>query len=77
VDPRAIDPQTALPIGVDGLAAIQSHDHCHAFKFVLANDSQQLYNDHSKAFFWFFELLEIINKEQQQSWNQVIGFGQI
>jgi hypothetical protein len=58
VDPRAIDPRTGLPIGVDGSTAIQSRHHCHAFKFVLAKDSQQLYDDHFKAFFRFFELLE-------------------
>jgi hypothetical protein len=58
VDPRSVDPRTGLPIGVDGSTAIQSRDHCHAFKFVLAKDSQQLYDDHFKAFFRFFELLE-------------------
>jgi hypothetical protein len=42
VDPRArIDPRTGLPIVVDGLTAIQSRHQCHAFKFVLAKDSQQ------------------------------------
>jgi hypothetical protein len=46
-----IDPQTGLPIRVDGLTAIQSRDHCHTFKFVLAKDWQQLYDDHFKAFF--------------------------
>jgi hypothetical protein len=49
---------TGLPIGVDGSTAIQSRDHCHAFKFVLVKDLQQLYDDHFKAFFRFFELLE-------------------
>jgi hypothetical protein len=58
VDPRAIDLQTGLPIGVDRSTAIQSRHHCHAFKFVLAKDSQQLYDDHFKSFFLFFQLLE-------------------
>jgi hypothetical protein len=51
VDPDAIDPQTGLLIRVDGSMAIQSWDHCHVFKFMLAKDSQQLYNDYFKAFF--------------------------
>jgi hypothetical protein len=43
---------------IDGSMAIQSQNHCHTFKFVLAKDLQQLSHDHFKAFFHFFELLE-------------------
>ena len=55
VDPRAIDPLSGLPIGIQGSRAVQSRDLCHAFQIVLAKDSSNLYEKRFKTFFNFFK----------------------
>lgn len=55
VDPRAIDPLSGLPIGIQGSRAVQSRDLCHAFQIVLAKDSSDLYEKRFKTFFNFFK----------------------
>ena len=58
LDPRAIDPQSGLPIGFVGSTKVQSRELCFPFKIVLAKDCTQLYEDHFRAFFDFFAKIE-------------------
>ena len=54
LDPRAIDPRSGLPIGVEGSAKIQSRELCFPLKILIAKDNKALYNTHFVDFFnWF------------------------
>ena len=56
LDPRAINPLTGIPIGLEG---VQSRDYCFPFKILLAKDTKALYQTHFKPFFaWARELHE-------------------
>ena len=55
VDPRAVNPLTGIPIGLEG---VQSRDYCFPFKILLTKDSKTLYQTHLKDFFdWTKQLL--------------------
>ena len=47
-DPRAVNPATGIPIGLEG---IQSREFCFPFKVLLAKDTKALYQTHFKDFF--------------------------
>jgi hypothetical protein len=57
LDPRAIDPISHLPIGLDGSKKVQSRDLCFPFKMILTRDTKTLYHEHFKDFFDFFSRL--------------------
>jgi hypothetical protein len=57
LDPRAIDPISHLPIGLDGSKKVQSRDLCFPFKMMLTRDTKTLYHEHFKDFFDFFARL--------------------
>jgi hypothetical protein len=57
LDPRAIDPISHLPIGLDGSKKVQSRDLCFPFKMILTRDTKTLYHEHFKDFFDFFARL--------------------
>ena len=48
LDPRAINPITGIPIGLEG---VQSRDLCFPCKILLTRDSKTLYRTHFKDFF--------------------------
>jgi hypothetical protein len=54
LDPRAIDPISHLPIGMDGSKKVQSRELCFPFKMILTRDTKSLYQEHFKDFFDFF-----------------------
>jgi hypothetical protein len=53
LDPRAIDPVSHLPIGMEGSKKIQSRELCFPFKMVLTRDTKTLYQEQFKDFFDF------------------------
>ena len=55
MDPRAIDPESGLPIGITGSRAVQSRDLCHPFQIVLSKDTGELYEKRFKQFFNYFK----------------------
>ena len=54
IDPRAIDPMSKLPIGLDGSRKVQSRELCIPFKIVLTRDTKALYTEEFKEFFDYF-----------------------
>ena len=55
-DPRAVNPLTGIPIGLEG---VQSREFCFAFKILLAKDTKALYQSHFTSFFkWAQDLHE-------------------
>jgi hypothetical protein len=59
LDPRAIDPISHLPIGLEGSKKVQSRDLCFPFKMLLTRDTKTLYKEHFKDFFDFFSRLNL------------------
>ena len=57
VDPRAVDPISGIPIGLDGSKKLQSRELCIPFKIVLAKDNKNLYDTQFTDFFAFFKLI--------------------
>jgi hypothetical protein len=57
LDPRAIDPISHLPIGLQGSKKVQSRDLCFPFKMILTRDTKTLYQEQFKDFFDFFSRL--------------------
>ena len=58
IDPRAIDPNRGLPVGVGESQKLQSRESCTPMKILLAKDTTLLCNTHFKDFFEFFEIAE-------------------
>jgi hypothetical protein len=59
LDPRAIDPISHLPIGLEGSKKVQSRDLCFPFKVLLIRDTKTLYQEHFKDFFDVFSKLNL------------------
>ena len=47
LDPRAVNPLTGIPIGLEG---VQSRDFCFPFNILLAKDTKALYQTHFQTF---------------------------
>ena len=56
VDPRAINPMTGIPIGLEG---VQSRDFCFPVKILLTKDSKALYKSHFSDFFLWTKKLNV------------------
>ena len=56
VDPRAINPMTGIPIGLEG---VQSRDFCFPVKILLTKDSKALYKSHFSDFFSWTKKLNV------------------
>jgi hypothetical protein len=59
IDPRAIDPRSGLPIGMEGSTKVQSRELCFVFKIVLAKDNKNLYNTMFNDFFYWFKTVAL------------------
>ena len=57
-DPRSIDPDSGLPIGVQDSRKIQSRELCFPVKGLLAKDSKELYDNHFGDFFDYFKYVQ-------------------
>jgi hypothetical protein len=54
LDPRAINPISHLPIGMDGSKKVQSRELCFPFKMIFTRDTKSLYKEQFKDCFDFF-----------------------
>jgi hypothetical protein len=53
-DPRAIDPVSGIPIGMQDSKKVQSWELCYAAKILIAKDTKTLYDKYFSDFFSFF-----------------------
>ncbi len=56
-DPRAIDPISGIPIGMEDSRKVQSRELCYPCKILIAKDSKTLYDNYYSDFFLFFRLI--------------------
>jgi hypothetical protein len=54
-DPRAIDPISGIPIGMEDSRKLQSRELCYPCKVLIAKDSKTLYDNYYSDFFSFFK----------------------
>jgi hypothetical protein len=54
-DPRAIDPISGIPIGMQDSKKVQSRGLCYAAKILIAKDTKRLYDKYFSDFFSFFK----------------------
>jgi hypothetical protein len=57
-DPRAIDPKSGIPIGMDDSLRVQSRELCWPCKILIAKDTKELYHKYFTDFFAFFKQVE-------------------
>jgi hypothetical protein len=57
-DPRAIDPKSGIPIGMDDSLRVQSRELCWPCKILIAKDTKERYNKYFTDFFAFFKQVE-------------------
>jgi hypothetical protein len=57
-DPRAIDPKSGIPIGMDDSLRVQSRELCWPCKILIAKDTKELYSKYFTDFFAFFKQVE-------------------
>jgi hypothetical protein len=53
-DPRAIDPVSGIPIGMEDSAKVQSRELCFPAKILISKDTKTLYDKYFADFFAFF-----------------------
>jgi hypothetical protein len=81
VDPRAINPESKLPIGIEGSHKIQSRENCHVFYSVLAKDKKDSYKNICKPFFDFITKcrndprIKIVSPQDMSSMWKSVGQG--
>jgi hypothetical protein len=57
-DPKAIDPKSGIPIGMDDSLRVLSRELCWPCKIHIAKDTKELYHKYFTDFFAFFKQVE-------------------
>jgi hypothetical protein len=57
-DPRAVDPISGIPIGMEDSTKVQSRELCFPLKVLIAKDTKELYHKYFADFFLFFQQVE-------------------
>ncbi len=57
-DPRAVDPISGIPIGMEDSTKVQSRELCFPLKVLIAKDTKSLYHKYFADFFAFFKQVQ-------------------